>query len=261
MQLEIGNCISAEEWLGFTGAHGFVHTMVDRDFCGPHSVDAEQGTYTAHPGQVLEVAWGTDADGTRRRFTANVIDPYLGGADPLPDGYVTGPRALNTMAYVRAGASLSWHREQSRRWASQGGVYDEQISIDLAFDTPLGAPAGPTACNMTAHLVVGVSVTGAAPGSADETFVLPCTYGPAAGSPWIRVVADGFDMSTVNSSWSDYLTSHGIWNKYPSYVSNAFYDSFRPEVFYAPSDDGVLFHDVTMAWYREMLSPPPESVP
>src|SRR6185503_20270841 len=38
MKPSIGNCINAEDWLSFSAPPGFVHTLVDRNFCGPHGV-------------------------------------------------------------------------------------------------------------------------------------------------------------------------------------------------------------------------------
>jgi hypothetical protein len=214
-------------------------------------------------GGFVEIAWEPANSAEYHLFTHALLDPYPHPKEPQwppHESYVLGTTALNTMAYARADDGLTFHRRDRRVTVPPNGdTYDVTVEIDIAFDAPLAAPQGPTACVM----IVDISVTtvwGMETHPGAETFTLPCTYQPDEDRPWIRVTADGFEQSSIDYSWGQYLGEMGVWDKYPSLVTNPLYDAFRPVLFYAPSSGARLFHDRQSAWYLAMEHPPPTTV-
>jgi hypothetical protein len=263
MQEEIGNCIMIEEWFAFEPPHSLVHTLVDRNSCGPHGVYASPGTYSAADG-VVDLSWSSSQGAEARRFTAVVLDPWpLPVSPPYPD-YKMGTRALGRMAYLRAGSSLTWHRSDEREsvpTATPGTYTKRSITIDVTLDKPLAAVSESMECQMNVTMSVRVDMGAAGgPYSGDETFELPCTYGPQTGRPWLRVVAKGFDKTEADRMWMDLLTQKGVWTKYAASVSNSFYDEFKPILYFDAADTSTLFPDVYYAWSNQMLTPPPSTV-
>lgn len=258
MQQMIGNCINEEEWLSFSPPEGFTYTFVDRNYCAPHSVTATPGLQS-NDGSVVEIVWNVEEGTETRRFTYARVDPYPGSPGvPLEPGYELGTAALNHTAYARAGTSLTWHREDFVDQNYGEYAWFQDMKIDLTFAAPLGTPMENTACSMTVTIAIQAEYDGVL-SSGDESFVLPCTYGPDEVLPWIRVAADGFENPN-DGDWSDYLGSLGVWSKYPASVQNAF-GKFYPMFYYVPGDDSRLFQDHWQSWYLEMKTPPPDSVP
>jgi len=262
MQQAIGNCINAETWLSFDASGSFTHTIVDRNFCSEHSVSAHPGAASIDD-QTIEITWSPEGGSELRRFTYARVDPYLPDPSFPPfEDYVPGTAGLNRMAYARVGDAPTWHREDRLISKTEiGGLYDVAITIDVSLDAPLiTPPEGPTACAMTASILVATSLDGEPPATLAETFELPCTYEPHETRSWIRILANGFEESMWDNSWSEYLSEKGIWQKYPALVTNPFYEAFRPVFFYEPGKEARLFHDVSFAWYAEMKNPPPATV-
>src|SRR5262245_40469958 len=111
MQHTIGNCADFESWFSFDTPPAFTHTDIDRNFCGPHSVTPEPGTYKLS-GANLEMTWTSPKGSELRQFTHVRIDPFPEGPIvPFPKGYMPGTAAINAMAYARAGGALTWHRD------------------------------------------------------------------------------------------------------------------------------------------------------
>src|SRR5262245_33161815 len=107
---------------------GFVHTLVDRNFCGAHSVDANPGTFAAATPKIT-LDWPSMGNMESRSFTFAVIDPHPAPPPPAYPGYVTGARALNVEAYRRTGEALVWHRESHRKSESAQGHYATSLTI------------------------------------------------------------------------------------------------------------------------------------
>jgi hypothetical protein len=261
MQQQIGNCINTELWLSFEPGGGFLHTTVDRNYCGPHGVFVAKGAYERQ-GPTLELRWSEAQFQSEelRRFTFAMVDPYLAEpADPTP-GYAWTTSALHTKSYARVGGSLSYHRDDRSRSETQAGLWDRSFSADITFDAPLGVPSGPEVCSMTVALEVAVQVDPAKPlSTGKESFTLPCSYDVDPTLPYVKISADGFE-NPWDGSWSDFLASLGIWEKYPGYVGSVFEAEFRPILYYLPGESGRLFHVLWSSAYQEMKHPPPESV-
>jgi hypothetical protein len=263
MRQEIGNCTMAEEWFAFQPPHSLVYTLVDRNACGAHGVYVSPGRYSAADG-VVDLSWSSLRGAETRRFTAALLDHWpLAVTPPYPD-YKMGTRALGMGAYRRAGSSLTWHRSDEREsvpTATPGTYTKRSISIDITFDKPLAAVSGSTECQMSVTMSVRADLGSAGgPSSGEETFALPCAYGPQKDRPWLRIVANGFEQSAYDGTWMDLLTQKGVWKKYPAVVSNAFYDQFKPILYFDAADPSTLFHDEFFDWWNEMLTPPPSSV-
>jgi len=242
MRWDVGNCIDVQEWLTFEPPTGFVHTFVDHNACGPHFVASTPGSFSAE-GQIVQIDWG----GEHRIFSAAVLDAYPGGG-----------RGLNTKAYRRAGAPLVWHREDVRTSVWSGEAHTSSLIVDVALDAGLAPSAAPVACTMTLTITASVSPSSdPKPAVGTETFTLPCTYGPTATSPWMRLAADGFEL--YDGSWHDVLKAHGIYGKYASGVAVLF-ERCRPSVYFDPADTSVWWHDVSDAWFFESKMPPPDKV-
>src|SRR5262245_21171411 len=75
MQQSIGNCINVERWYSFDAPPAFTYTDVNRNYCGPHSVTPEPGTYKLS-GANLEIAWTSPQGSELREFTYVRIDPF-----------------------------------------------------------------------------------------------------------------------------------------------------------------------------------------
>lgn len=145
--------------------------------------------------------------------------------------------------------------------ATPGTYTKSSIIIDVTFDKPLAAVSGSMECQMSVTMSVRADLGAAGgPYSGEETFALPCTYGPQTSRPWLRIVANGFEQSAYDSTWMDLLTQKGVWKKYPAVVSNALYDEFRPILYFDAADPNTLFPDVHLNWWNEMLTPPPSSI-
>ena len=250
MQPQIGNCINAEDWWSFGEKLAFVHTLVNRDFCGKHSVTPSAGNYFLDSATgVLSLSWAAEF----RHYTIAILDPHQEGSGlGLPPGYAWGSRAINRMAYRRRVPVPLWHREEV---VEQGGG-DHTFSIDLTIDPPLTTPSQTVHCEITIAIAVTTSS-----GNGNESWTLPCTFQPTKGWPGARLTADGFEDSETNSKWYAFLEKQGIYQKYPSAVAGTFEQAMRPAWVFLPSDPATLFHDVGFGWYQEMKNPPPASVP
>ncbi len=261
VQRNIGNCIDYEEWLSFQVSAAFTHTIVDRNACQAHSVTASPGKFTWQA-QVLQYDWNQGNIAEHRRFTAAVIEGFV--LPPLVEpepGAVTGTRALNRMAFARQqdGTYLREDDRESGAGTAQASVTDMKYLV--TFAEPLVTVQQPAACKMTVEVTANV---GHGPGpttQAGETFTLPCKYAPVKETGWLRITADGFEDSQTSDAWSKFFEQKGWWKKYPAQMSNALYDGFRPVLYFQPGKPEVLFHDVGHAWFTEMTTPPPESVP
>jgi hypothetical protein len=259
MQQSIGDCINSEEWYTFNPPAGFVHTLVDRNFCGPHGVRVDPGS-TSALSQIVSLAWTTPAGYEQRTFSTAVLDPYPSPPAPPVPGYVPGTRALNVMAYRRDGGLLVWQRETTSKsdWSTPpAGTSASSLRITVILDAPPGPSSGPVACKLTVQIDASSTLPGAQTSSGSETFVFPCHYAPKPGSPWSRLTADGFEQSDVDSTWYDFLMSKGVEGKYTPGVASLFEEGFRPILYFNPSEASELFHDVPFAWFFEMKSPPP----
>lgn len=261
MQMIIGNCINAEDWLSFSALPAFTHTMVDRNYCSSHSVVSSPGSYAFLPGQVIETHSKNNTDGMNWTFTAHSFKPYpYLPPQPMPEGYAAGDRALNTMAYVCTTNVAVFRRTDIKRWISADGEYQQSVYIEAGFDKPFGPVNAPTPCHMSVKIQASVEGTTIQPESGEEVFSFSCTYGPVADSPWMRVSADGFGDNIYSGAWMDLLTQMGIWKKYSSPLSSLFYDQFYPLLYVAPDDANVIFDNRSTAWYQEMLDGPPDTV-
>jgi hypothetical protein len=261
VQQSIGNCINGEEWYTFSPPAGFVHTVVDRNFCGPHSVRVDPGSASA-AAQIVSLAWTSPTSNEQRSFSAAVLDPYPSPPPPPDPSYVAGARALNTMAYRRAGAPLVWRRETTSKsdWSTPApGSSSTSLKIDVTLDAAPAPSTSPVACAMTLAFEASASpASGPLLSSGTESWSLPCHY--ANKGPWILVTADGFEQSDVDSSWTDFLTAKGIDAKYAPAVVSLFDEGFRPILYLAPSQPDEMFHDIGFAWFYEMKNPPPATV-
>lgn len=243
MREHIGNCIMAEEWVSFDPPTGFVATMVDRNACytEDHGVYPTEGSLQVEDGPI--VTWDfTTQDGRRemRRFSAAIIND-----------------SLNWMAFLRSNDS-GYYAKNRRLLEDPSGIFDQDIHIDLSFDAPLQTTDVPLACEMTVTISVTVDIGEEfSPESGVETFVLPCTYGPDEETSWVRLYADGYEESMYTGEWMDLFEEKGIWDKYPAYISNAMYDSFRPVLFFEPGKPETLFHSIHFSWYHKMEARPP----
>jgi hypothetical protein len=264
VQQSIGNCIDAEEWYAFGSPAGFVHTIVDRNACGPHSVHADPGTTSTSATHVVSLAWPSPMGSEARTFTAVVLDPFPSPPAAPDPSYVPGPRALSTMAYHRAGAPLTWHRESTSQstTSSPPASFGTTLALDVTLDVEPAPSKSPLACTMTLAFAASASpATGPLPSSATESWSLPCHFASDATTPWIRVTADGFEQSDVDSTWTDFMTKQGVDAKYAPAVVNMLDESFRPILYVDPAGPDDLFHGVTFAWFHEMKNPPPATVP
>lgn len=263
MQMAIGNCINSEDWLSFSNQPDFTHTLVDRNYCGPHGVFAHPGSFAFLPGQVIEMKWksATDKEGEVRQYTVHPFEPYpYIPPQPMPDGYQAGNRALNTMAYVRTGDDFTYRRTDSRNWTSNPGDYLQTILIEVSFGAPFEPVSEPTPCSMKVRMVGSVSGSQTMPQQGEEFFSFGCMYGPVPDSPWIRVLADGFEENVWGGQWMDLLSKMGIWDKYSAPLSSMFYEKFYPSFYIAPDNSNVLIDNRSTAWYQQMLDGPPVSV-
>lgn len=261
MQMSIGNCINAEDWLSFSAPPQFTHTLVDRDYCGEHSVSAHPGSFSALPGHILETEWKSDTEGMMHSFTLHVFEPYpYVPPQPMPDGYNAGTKALNTMAYVRTDDTLTYRRTEHKRWISGADDFRQSLLIELSFGAPFESVTAPTPCTMKVRISASVDGTLTKPETGEEFFGFACTYGPVPDSPWIQVSADGFGDNIYGGQWMDLLTDMGVWDKYSSPLSSLFYEQFYPLFYIAPDDSNVLIDNRGTAWYQQMLHAPPDSV-
>lgn len=258
MRSTFGDCANFEEWYSFTPPGGFVHTAVDLDFCGPHSLEASPGTFTVAASNAT-IEWTHSAGMEAYGFTFAVIDPHPVPPDLGPD-YAGGPRALNVEAYRRAGEELVWHRESQRRSESPQGVYSSTLRVDVALDAPIEPSTGITACNMTVtlHAAVDPPYAMGKPAEGTETFTFACTYGITMTSYFMRLIPDGFDP--YSSDWYEVLKTKGVYDKYDGGVVSLFESGFRPVLFFDPADTSALFHDGYSSWFYEVKSPPPDAV-
>jgi hypothetical protein len=261
MQMQIGNCINAEVWLGFGQAPAFTRTIVDRSFCGPHGVKSEPGTYAIQAG-ALGLHYTTDSGVEKRTYGYALVDPSpVFPAEPLPFGYAYGTRALNLMAYTLHDGPVAFHRSEWRGTPAQPDAFIQLADIDVVFDAPITVAPAPAPCTMTVTMSVSVSGGGVQGGKGAETWKFPCKVRPPEKSAFASVTADGFENSQNDGSWGAFLTNQGIFKKYPSQVAGFMDEVFRPVLAFAPSDPAHLFHDVQFAWYYEMKNPPPAMVP
>jgi hypothetical protein len=261
MQQQIGDCINGEEWLSFGSSPSFTHTYVNRDFCGPHSVEAAPGTFQ-DDGAIVEMKWISSSSNETHRYTYALVE-YEGAplSSPFPE-YEFGTHAVTLLGYARVGDSLVWHREQHQIYSDFDGVpvYEQHVVVDLELDAPLVDPAGPTACTLTAHVAVENVVDPQKPSEkGDEVFVVPCSYDVDFSKPWIRLAADGIESAY---DWSMYLEAQGIWSKYPGQVADSIYYGFLPVLHYVKGHEERMFNDISWGkgWFFEMKNPPPSSV-
>jgi hypothetical protein len=270
MQNLIGNCINIEEWLTFTPPGEVVETIVDRDFCQPHSLTSRPGTYGGGgSSQILDLQWAAPGQTAARRFTATVVESYPSLPQPAPEGYELAGGALNAMAYARPGADLTWHRTKRVVYAPdpQGKKYTTLVTIELTFQEELDAMKAPASCSMGVSVDARVwSDEPSDPQSPPDdqgsfTTSLPCSYAMDMSQPWIRLTGDGFEASDTDNSWRDYLDdNYGISMKYSGVVSSMLTEGFRPILYFEPATSRTLFHNASFAWYPRMKNPPPTTV-
>ncbi len=261
MQQQIGDCINGEIWLGFAAAPAFTHTLVDRNFCGPHGVKAQPGSYLPEPGEI-GFKWTGDAGLEKQTHGYAVVEPVPSvPADPLPPGYAYGPRAVNLMAYTLHDGPVAYHRLEWRGTSTKMADYIQTATIDLVFDAPIAAPAAPKPCTMTVTMQVSVSGAMQPDAKGSETWKLPCKVRPPDKTSFATITADGFENSQYDGSWGAFLDKQGVAKKYAPDVAGLFDDEFRPVLAFVPSEPAHLFHDVYFAWYYEMKNPPPAQVP
>jgi hypothetical protein len=276
MREVIGNCILQEWWLGFGETPDFQLTLLDMDACDAsrRGVFPAPGSYRLLDGQGVEMRYTgvLEADFERETWevleqrTVVIVDVYSDLLGPYDDRYLYGERKLNTMGYaLSATDDRAYHRrerEQSHRPDSGEPAQDLQFSVDLSFEEPLAAVTALTPCRMTATLdVLHDPGDGTEPVHAVETFDLPCSIGPDPDHPWIRIWADGFDDNSWSEAWAEHFTEKGIFDAYPATVVNTMFEEFRPILHFAPEDPTRLFHDLSWAWYHEVLEPPPDELP
>jgi len=257
VQQTIGGCINGEEWLSFSPPNGFVHTLVDRNFCGPHSVAAHFGDFSATPSTV-ELKWPIPDGAEGRFFTFTVRDaPFWSPPPPSYPGYVSGDRWLNVASYRRSGDALVWHRNDRRESATESGIYATSLSIDVALDASPD-PSGVSApCTMNVTIAASVVPPGGKPSSGTESFAFSCTATAVDSKVFAVIIPDGFEL-WGGTQWYDLLKSKGVYDTYDSLLASLFESGFKPVLSYDPNDTSALFHDSPEAWYFEMLSPPPD---
>jgi hypothetical protein len=236
MREQIGDCIWFEEWLSFDPPDGFVSTLVERNACdlAGHGVFPAEGSLQIEEGQTI--TWDVTApDGRRvmRNFTAAIAGD-----------------SLNTTAFMLS-ADGSYHARYRRLIEDSSGFLDQDVRIDLSFDSPLQSDSVVQDCEMTVTINVTADAgTDALPETGTETLVLTGTCGPDEESGWIRLHF---------GDWWDALAEKDVWDKYPAQISNAIYDSFHPDLFIEPDNPKILFQNGCLSWYRRMANPPPTS--
>lgn len=257
MTAQIGDCISAEEWLKYEQPSGFVHTVVDRNYCGPHSVTQIKGTMSLSSAHDVQSTWASPEETQLRLRTTAVLDDAAKLASgSLPDpSYVRGTRALAAGALAQDGIGRFVRRDTWRRTPAQGPVYatDATVSVSLA-PAPDAAKAG-DACTMSIDVAVQLEINGVA--EADTVSIgVACIYRASPSVGWLEIVPKLAPDSAQNA-WYDALTGAGVWKK-PGHVADAIYASFVPDLLLPPGQPDVVVMPRDL--YGEMLSSPPASI-
>jgi hypothetical protein len=259
----IGDCIDFEAWLTFGPEPIFTNTGVNRDFCGPHSVNAAEGSYSIDGVERLQYSWSREEGYEESRRVTAVIVPGEGFGEMLPEGYETGDRRLNLMGYRRQtdGSYLRNDDHLTISRSDPGYYQDLQFTAEVSLDGGIPSTVAPTECHMTVTLTVSVDAgTDAMPIEGVETFEFDCSRVEGPDDSWPRIAAAGYEESAYSGNWMDLFQDRGIWDRYPVAISNAMYDLFRPVLSFDPADESRLFRDVYNAWYVEMVNPPPTSI-
>ena len=265
---DVGNATDYAYWYSFRAPSTFQQTIATYVFGMGESVPIQNhGTYELDQNGLLTLEWEDELGQTQlNAFTVTIVDSH---DQWLPDRFLTTERGLNTMAYAPTGEPSTWRREVRRTgYAWEGNTYEQHHTITLSFESPLMTEASET---LTCQMTVDFDVTYDSDDAllhGQETFVLPCHYVEVQGDnrpvPWLQITADGFESSTVNGTWGDYLTENGVFERYGPEINMVLHEGFRPVVYIALGNDNSgsvetsnLFHNVYWAWMTEVLDSPP----
>ena len=251
MQAVLGNCINTEEWLHLAQPAALSHAVVDRDFCGPHSVTRVEGAVVGLPQSVVRMSWNDGTSHVTER-TMIVLDPapQVALPGPLPDpSYQLGTRALAGAAFVASGngfirRAFSDQTAPLEHWSSE-------VSLSLTLDPgPSRAKPG-DACKM--H--VDVQGRAVLDGTVDQgTFAadFACVYRTSPSTGWLEVVTAGKDTPFI--TWEAAIEAADL----PPLTVRAIGESFIPDLLVPPgrSDAVIMMRDL----YVEMRNAPPTSV-
>lgn len=259
MQNAIGNCINAEDWLEFRGPTGFVHTLVDRDYCGPHSVRRAEGSMSVLPERVVSYSFATPFRAPTYTRTSIVLDPVPPGTfapNPPPDPpYAYGQRAFVPFAFSRNAGGTYVRTDITKDGSGTGPVtLITSVTSELTV-TPAPVSAKPgDACMI--HLVMVASVSyDTDPTPKTVTFDFACEYANEL-SGWLGILPKGKKPDDVSGFWYDLLQTKNVAKL--GHAGDALRAGFFPHLIRVPAQPDVLV--MPRGWYREMLQPPPTSV-
>ncbi|MFO0725310.1 MAG: hypothetical protein U1E65_16120 [Myxococcota bacterium] len=251
MRPAIGNCIDFEDWLRFEEATStFEHLVVDRNACGPHSIQRSILNQLENLGAgTIRRTWSDPTSVSTK--SEDTVTTAPGGILPpgtLRPGYRAGDRVLAFLALVEE-APLRFtmtHDAVITIDESSSEVHDlARVKLDR-----LDADRAPHPCQMLVHLET-TQREGMQPliqGQADLS--LPCTVRRDARG--LTVSADGFETSS-SDPWNELFTREGIW-KQPG--ANELFTMFRPVLRLNHGLERALYMEGQT--YREMLSDPPQ---
>jgi len=261
MQEAIGDCILAEEWLTLGAAPAFTHTLVDRNVCGPQGVTATDGTWSALPGGSIQLDWQEQTSKEQRRYTVAVLNATLPEiVAPGYPGYKAGKRWLNSEAFSKVPGTATFARTELRRSETPAAIWSEKLDVQVTISNPpWRTRAGcQLALAVTAEVQLGPpSKPETKTGS--HTFNFPCALGKSPDGKWNRLMPQGWSQSP-HSEWMKALEDANLWKTLPGQVRDIVYSRVWPVLDYEGDEPTTLFQSRTMAWWIEMLSPPPSSI-
>lgn len=258
----IGNCIQFEDWMSFGAAPLFTHTLVDRNFCQEHHVDVHKGDFAVLPQDVLHLHWNAGLMDEERWWTSQVMPAFGDVTMPNQTGYVAGSHLLNVSAYSRIPGTFQYvrtFRERSTPTPSSSYTpYERQLDVSLSFKEALPTEG---ACSVKVDLKGTVIWYDSGPKTFTDTesFAFPCQVQGMSSKPWTAVSLTPF-VGDAAGGWSKYLTEQGVFKK-PGPVPDLINGNFRPQFFFLNGQSDVLFSDGYQAWWSEMKTPPPTTIP
>ena len=258
----IGNCIQFEDWLSLGAASQFTHTLVDRDFCQEHHIDVHKGDFAILPDDVLHLHWNAGLMDEERWWTTQVVPAFGDVPKPNQSGYVAGTHLLNVNAYVRIPATFQYvrtfHERSTPTPSSSYTPYERQLDVSLSFKEALPAQG---ACSVKVDLKGTVIWydTELKTFTDTESFVFPCQVQGMDSKPWTAVSLTPF-VGDAAGGWTAYLTDQGVFKK-PGPVPDLINGNFLPLFFFLNGQSDVLFSDGPQAWWSEMKTPPPTTIP
>lgn len=248
----IGNCINDEAWLSFAAEGTLRVTSVNRDFCGPHSLAAADGTFS-ESASMLTLNW--NPVGGRRTLETSFSVTSQGGEPPYFDpttGYRLGLRLLSTAVWTRTAARFE--RVSKEHFLERGETYLKDIRTEVSFNVPVDSSSPPGDCVATLTWHADFEWGTDPKRSVRESFELPCRITVESGRRLVKAKAldtyDGFDRI---------LQSRGLPAKY-GWVLDQLSHGFGPDWVVGADENLHLRLSSNSPSFLEMRHGPPETL-